>query len=255
MSVSDAIVAVDEQRARPTQRLLVTEKDSRGLYRPVGFLDAEENDQGSSYEFAYLRSAAEDPEFRPLLGFDELHRRYRSDGLFPLFAERIMDPRRPDRPLFLAALDLTEEAGPLEVLARSGGRRTGDGILLIPVPQVAPDGATGCTFLVHGIRHISGASQRIDQLRPGDALCIVPNETNAVNPRALLVAEGDGEPLGWVPDALLEYVHTVKDPHLTVVRVNDPAVGTRLRLLIRLRGRASSATPPFTGPEWETVGA
>ena len=40
-------------------------------------------------------------------------------------------------PEYLAALDLSGDVTPLEVLARSGGQRAGDGIMLLPIPEVA----------------------------------------------------------------------------------------------------------------------
>jgi hypothetical protein len=255
MSVGETLVSPSPWRPATAARLLVTEKDEQGIYRPVGFLDARSQGDGVGYRFAYLASAVRRPSFQPLLGFRDTTRAYESTGLFPLFAERIMDPRRPDRPLFLAALDLAEdEATPLEVLARSGGQRPGDGIFLIPVPRIEEDGSTICTFLVHGIRYVEGAAERVDVLQPGDRLCLSAEPDNPVNAHALLVTETEGRPLGWVPDALLEYVHRVEDRQLTVVRVNPPEVGTRLRLLVRLEGSAASDRQPFTGPDWMTIG-
>src|SRR4051794_5480803 len=118
MSASSALASVHESRSEVAMRLLVTDQGSDRLYRPVGFHEACSSGEDTVYSFAYLRSAVERPSFRPLLGFRDVQRRYESPGLFPLFAERIMDPRRPDRPIFLAALDLSEGASPLEVLAR-----------------------------------------------------------------------------------------------------------------------------------------
>lgn len=255
MSVGETLVSPSPRRPAAAARLLVTEKDEQGLYRPVGFLDAQSQGDGVSYRFAYLASAVRRPSFQPLLGFRDTTQAYESVGLFPLFAERIMDPRRPDRPLFLAALDLSEDqATPLEVLARSGGQRPGDGIFLIPVPRIEDDGSTVCTFLVHGIRYVDGAAERIDALRAGDRLCLMSQPDNLVNEHAVLVTETEGQPLGWVPDALLEYVNRVEGRQLTVVRVNPPDVGTRLRLLVRLEGSAESDRQPFAGPDWMTVG-
>ena len=125
--------------------------------------------------------------------------------------------------------------------------------MLLPVPVVDVDGDTSCVFLVHGVRHVDGAENRIAQLQPGDALSLAPDRANSVNARALLVTEAGGDPLGFVPDALLDFVHLVEAPRITVVRVNGPEVGTRLRLLVRLSGAADPDIQPFTGPEWHTV--
>lgn len=253
MSVDD-IAAVRHPSGLTHRRLLVTEKDAEGFYRPVGFLEGVSGPHSVEYAFRYLRSAVERVGFRPFLGFSDPHRSYRSGGLFPLFAERIMDPRRPEHPVFLAALDLEGEVTPLEVLARSGGQRAGDGIMLLPVPEVAADGSTECLFLVHGMRFVPGADERVARLRPGDRLSLRPEYDNPANPRALFVVEDDDQPLGYVPDALLDYVHAVRDPEVAVVRVNGPEVGSRLRLLIRLAGRVDAGYQPFSGPEWAAVG-
>lgn len=231
-------------------RLMVTEKDAGGFYRPIGVLGA---DAGGDYTFHYLRAAVERPGFRPFLGFSSITRSYRSGGLFPLFAERIMDPRRPEHPMYLAALDLSGDVPPLEVLARSGGQRAGDAIMMLPIPEVAADGSTHATFLVHGMRYVPGADERVGRLSQGDVLFLRSEPDNEKNARAVLVVEGDDQRLGYVPDVLLDFVHEVADARVTVVRVNGPEVGTRLRLLVRLDGRAHPADQPFTGPGWETV--
>lgn len=235
------------------RRLLVTEKDVDGFYRPVGFLAASARADSVEYSFDYLRTAVGREGFRPFLGFADVSRSYRSEGLFPLFAERIMDPRRPEHPLFLAALDLSGAPSPLEVLARSGGQRAGDGIMLLPEPEVDADGASRCFFLVHGIRYVDGAESVLGMLRPGDRLTLVPEPSNPANPRALVVVESSGQRLGWVPDVLLDHAHSVADPTITVVRVNGPEVGVRLRLLVRLDGRVAGGLAPFSGAGWETV--
>ncbi|MGH3188754.1 MAG: hypothetical protein ACRDOL_16095 [Streptosporangiaceae bacterium] len=55
--------------------------------QPVGFLIRD----GKGYEFHYIRNALNVTDFRPLLGFEDLHASYRSEDLFPLFAQRAMD--------------------------------------------------------------------------------------------------------------------------------------------------------------------
>ncbi|MEI4273425.1 HIRAN domain-containing protein [Klenkia sp. LSe6-5] len=252
MSVDD-LAAVPRAVETTSRRLLVTEKDADGFYRPVGFLGATVDVTSVEYTFDYLRSAVERAGFRPFLGFVDTGRTYRSEGLFPLFAERIMDPRRPEHPVFLASLDLTDDATPLEVLARSGGQRAGDGIMLLPEPAVDASGRTHCHFLVHGIRYLADAEPLLTRLRVGDRLVLRSEPENNTNPRALVVVESSGQKLGYVPDALLDYAHSVRERALTVVRVNGPEVGVRLRLLVRLDGHLYGSEVPFSGPAWQTM--
>lgn len=237
-----------QRPVQATSRLLVTwQEPASRAYHAVGMLYG----LADGYEFAYLRHVSEIPEFRPFLGFPHIDRRYRSPHLFPLFAERVMDPSRPDLPLWLHALALDNSASPLEVLGRSGGRRHGDTIELIPEPERASDGATSSVFLVHGVRHQPHASDRIDSLSADEVLLLVDDLDNPHNDRALLVTATDHVPLGWVPDPLLNYVHAVRADRahtLRVVRANGPDAGLHLRLLARIDGRITAA-------EWSTVRA
>lgn len=252
MSVDD-LAAAPGPVAAVERRLLVTEKDGDGFYRPVGFLAMSFGPENVEYTFDYLQSAVERDDFHPFLGFADVSRTYRSEGLFPLFAERIMDPRRPEHPMFLAALDLTGDATPLEVLGRSGGQRAGDGIMLLPEPEIGPDGRSHCLFLVHGMRYVDNLDSLLDGVDPGDELCLRPEPGNSWNARALVVVQSSGEKLGYVPDVLLDHVHSIREPSVTVVRVNGPEVGVRLRLLVSLDGHVDRRVRPFSGESWQTV--
>lgn len=231
--------AVVPRRSDVPRRLLVTVRpgdDGPGaqrVYRHVGFLTCRED----GYEFRYVQSTK---VLQPLLGFEDLTRSYFSSDMFPLFAERIMSARRPDRASYLEALDLSEDSEPWEVLMRSGGRRAGDTIEVVPEPSVNPDGSSTCTFLVHGVRHCGAeASIAICDLRSGDQLQLRWEPENPVNERAVLVLSDTGVAVGYVPDPLVDYVHTVMragEHRLTVVRANGPEVGSHLRLLVRLEG-------------------
>jgi hypothetical protein len=208
------------------------------------------------YVFAYLRRATEVEGFRPFLGFENLSDRFRSPSLFPLFRQRIMNHRRADYSRYMEILGLADDAPPLEVLGRSGGRRPGDGIFLFPMPVIEGDGSTRGVFFLHGLRHCAGALERLPSLRVGEALVLRDEPDNVVNPRALLVTEERGEVLGYVPDLLADHVHQVRASghcRITVVQVNSPDAPPNLRLLVRLEGRVPEGYRPFSGPDWATV--
>lgn len=251
-SVSEAPVAVNQRLSR---RLAVTWQHPRTrTYHAVGLLAQVEH----LYRFDYLAAATEVLGPRRLLGFPDLDRIYRSGTLFPLFAERLMDPARPDRPRLLEALSLDALATPMEVLARSGGRRTGDTLELLPEPDVAQDGTTTCLFLVHGARHVEGADAAIDRLFRGQELVLADDPTNPVNPMAVRVEDRDAQPLGWVPDPLVDFVRHVRSrggATLRVERANPTDVGHHLRLLVHLSGRVEPGFEPFGGPAWELASA
>lgn len=221
--------------------------DSR-LITPVGLL---EHGFGM-YRFRYLRRAGQVAGFRPFLGFPEWDTDYRSEWLFPLFAQRIMSPRRPDFAAFLDQLDLAPGATPWEQLARSEGRSSGDTVQVFPVPAVDPDGSTTCMFLVHGVRYCNEG--RLPSLVEGQEVELRDEPANPKNPLAVqVVAEGGA--IGWVPDLLLDYVREVRaigGAQVVVQHVNGLEAPPHLRVLLRLRGALPVGSSPMAGPAWET---
>lgn len=226
---------------------------------------------GHVYRFTYIRNALNVMDFRPLLGFPDLHRSYSSEDLFPLFAQRAMDPRRPDYHRYVERLGLEGEPGPWEQIARSQGRRQGDTIQLLPEPTVDGEDLT-CLFLVHGVRHahkvprilngheIHVTREQVEtalaQLRPGDALGLASEPDNPVNPLAIMVL-GSSVPVGWVPDLLLNDLHHLMERAnitVTVEHVNGPDAPWHLRLLAQLRASPAGDFRFFTGESWTPVG-
>jgi hypothetical protein len=234
---------------RTRARMIVTRRDSEsGTYRALGFLDK----VADGYEFVYLQSATTDGSFVPIVGFSEVGRRYFRQHLFPSFAERVIGAKRPDRPRYLASLNLAQTADSWEILSASGGYREGDPIELIALPAFDPTtGHTSASFLAHGVRHRSdAASQHISALTPGALLGLKREPDNAFNPQAIQVLD-HGLHLGYVPDPLTDYVGAVMsygDTKLTVLQANPPETNPHLRLLLHLEGTVRPF--PFDGPEW-----
>jgi hypothetical protein len=210
---------------------MVTRQDERTRrYERLGVLEC--SDEG--YTFHY--DAGLPATVRPLVGFDDVSRTYRSRHLFPLFDERVASPRRPDYDQWLSWLGLPHvEVHPMEFLARSGGRRRGDRIELIPLAEPDASGAIEQLCLVHGIRHSDRAEEVLRGLRPGDTVEIVPEPANPVNPLALQVRRGHA--FGYVPDPLVGLVSSLSQRSAVVEHVNGPEAGHHLRCLIRVRGR------------------
>ncbi|MDO7880646.1 hypothetical protein [Antiquaquibacter soli] len=237
--------------------------DTRAI-APVALLSFD----GEKYSFAYLESAASVAGFKPLLGFPEFGVQYTSRALFPLFQQRVMDPKRPDFERYVSELGLSGETSPWEQIYRSGGSREGDTLQLFPVPEYA-DGAWTSRFLVHGMRHLLGKTVPIDgvprggysvselesllgELVEGESLELVAEETNEYTDRALLVTTRGRYPLGYVPDFLLFGVkpaHSDGRVHVFVERVNPPEAGWHLRLLARMTIDAGPNTRFF---EWQS---
>jgi hypothetical protein len=220
-----------------------------GAIRPIGILEKTE----AGYAFIYLRHAQTLPGFRPLLGLDDLNRRYESPTLFAVFRQRLMDSHRPDYRHYLTVLGLPDDVDALGQIGRSGGHRAGDSIFVVPEPRIDAQGGTSTDFFVHGVRHKAGAETRVSMLRRGERLELRDEPSNPVNQRALLVTH-DGAELGYVPDLLVDYVHTVRasaDLAITVAQVNGPDAPPNLRLRAHLEGFVPQGYRPFHGEGWE----
>ena len=257
-------------RSSSTARRLVVawQHPSTRAIQPVAFLSYD----GHRYRFAYIRNALSVDGFRPLLGFDDLYGAYSSERLFPLFAQRAMDVRRPDFGRYVASLGLEgEEPEPWEQIARSQGRRQGDTLQFLPEPEV--DGDTlSYRFLVNGVRHVheealypDGRELRVTRedvesalasLKPGAALSLVREPLNEKNSRAIIVAGPRAVPVGWVPDLLLDDMHRLMasaDVRVTAEHVNGSDAPSHMRLLARLTARPAAGFRFFTGPQWEEL--
>jgi hypothetical protein len=226
--------------------------------RPAGVLTC----GTEGFTFAYVARADEVDEvdevdgFQPFMGFADLHRRYTSPQLFPLFAQRVMRASRPDYPAYLRALALADDATAWAILARSQGERENDGIRVFAEPEVDTAGRSSVTFFVSGLRHRLANDPAVEaalgSLVPFATLQLRDEPDNAVNPRAVLVVEQTGTALAWVPDVLLDHTHTLD--HRTVAAVNGSDVPAGFRLLVTLRGQVPMGYVAFDGPGWALAG-
>lgn len=251
MTVLDATDAPSAAAAAPAQLAVAWQRPDGGLIEPVGLLACEDG----GFRFDYLARAADLPGFQPFLGFPDLQRTYRSQHLFPLFSQRVMRPRRPDYPSYVAMLGLQGQPPEWELLARSTGQRQGDAIRVFAEPRVTADGATEATFFVSGVRHRLGedpvsVERALAGLRPGDRLTLRAEPTNRVDPRALHVVEAGGVAVGWIPNVLLDHLHDIAEPDVRVQQVSGGDVVPSYRLLVRSTGTSGSGARPFDGPQW-----
>lgn len=250
---TSTVEAAPRQLAPTVTRLLVTTRVPNGEpYRAVGFLT---HDDDRGYCFTYLRREVERVDFRPLPGLTRaVDSTFCSRTLFPIFAERVISSRRPDRGESMAALGLPVDAAPFEVLVRSQGQRVGDTIELLPAPHISDDGSVSFLFLSHGVRHIPvDAQARISRLAQGEKLLLRPEPNNPINPGAQMVTDADEMPVGWLPDPLISLVEQTTNRELTVEKANGPEVGFHFRLLVRFTGELPLGLQPFEGPLWATV--
>jgi len=230
-----------ERPAAPTRErafLVVWQHPQRRTFSRVGRLEV----RADGYRFRYDDAAAEVAEFEPFLAFPEIDRTYASAELFPFFSNRVLSARRPDYPVYLERLGL-DAGDPVEILARSGGGRATDTIHLVPEPVLTPAGCVELRFLASGVRHADPDGTHLGTVFAGDLLALRDDGGNDVNPLALLVDNSSGEPVGWVPDYLLDTVRRLRESYATEVIadvVNTPDTPAHLRLLCLLRASPAS---------------
>ena len=256
-----------EASAVPMRLVVAWQHPDGGLIEPVGFVSYD----GQLFRFTYIRNALSVNGFQPLLGFDDLRSGYVSKQLFPLFAQRAMDARRPDYGRYVASLGLSGQPEPWQQIARSQGRRRGDTLQLIPEPVVRAGWLT-YPFLVNGIRHVHEQPLRLEggdiwvsreeveaalkSIQPHSYLSLVPEPRNPKNPCAIVVAAASGIPVGWVPDLLADDIHRLMksvDVQVTAAHINGADAPSHLRLLAQLTARPPEGFRFFIGEKWEPI--
>lgn len=233
VGIGDAVIHTE----RMDEGLLVTwQHPSTHTYYLMGLLQQGED---GIYSFSYFSGVDAKPGFRPVPGFPDTGWEYRSRVLFPFFSGRIMSARRPDRPEWLAAMGLSEDAGPFEVLGRSLGQRVGDTFELYRQPAIEPAEKTVTAQTpIHGLRYEVDGLDLLETggLSDGDSLRIRPEPTNDSDQRALAVHAASGTQLGYVPVPILDYLERLgyRQPpaEAVAVHVNPYQFGHHQRIIM-----------------------
>jgi hypothetical protein len=191
-----------------------------------------------TFAFRYLPGAGDIDGFAPLAQFPDVNGEYKSEHLPAFFANRVMSAQRPSYQEFLSWLGIRDgDDLPVEILLRTGGPRATDTFHIVEDLHSNADGVVISRFLASGVRHIAGATDRLTRLDTGCELRLRDEPRNQVNPRAVLIDSTDGEPVGYVPDWLLDdlaYLRSeARDLRIFAERIN-PAAPAHLRLLCRI---------------------
>lgn len=271
-TVLDDVRDAQDVSADNVEHLVVTwqHPETRDV-SPVGLLAWD----GASYSFDYLEAARDVDDFRLLLGFPELTEHYTSAELFPIFQERVLDPKRPDFERYVTDLRLdSETASPWEQLARSGGGSESDTLQLYPVPSFHGD-QWQIRFLVNGIRHLMSKSVDVEgamkgsyseseleailaSLQQGEPLRVLHEQANPFSKTAVLVLTLGGRPIGYVPNWISEEILPMLDSdelHFSVDQVNPDTAGWHLRLLVLLSIAKPADYSFLEGSRWELASA
>lgn len=155
------------------------------------------------FVFAYTNGALLSSRFSPFAGLTDINSIYVSTTLFPLFANRVMNERRPEFRQYARWSGMTHDLGtdPLLLTARMGGDRATDTLQINPVPERGRDGRYKAVFFCHGTRHVSFTGQaRVATLRPGERLFPMFDFQNPFDADAIALRSDDPpEMIGYCP--------------------------------------------------------
>jgi len=224
------------------------------LWHTVGRLTKETN----AYCFAYTKGALSSSQFGYFGRMYDLHKKYYSHELFPLFANRILNSSRPEYPAYLRWLALDPETAnePMQLLARSGGKRATDELCVFPCPEINQHGEMELFFLAHGLRYLDPASlDRLAQLQTGERLQFRPEQTNAYDSFALILETEECTKVGYCPRYLNRDLHKLignTEIRLTVERLNHEAP-IQFRLLCKTAFVPPSEIALFADEEYQLL--
>lgn len=236
------------------------DRESRAWF-PIGRLDARE--KGGGYEFGYTRGAQDAADrhgFQPLYDFPDLHRRYHSEELFPLFKNRAMTSGRHGFQDYLKMLDFEGmKPDPLEIMAVDGGYRATDHYQVFPKISKDDDGRFHTRFFLHGWRHTNAAAQeRLEKLMARESLLVTVELTNPETTTAVQIQSQDYYVLGWAPrylvhDLVHAMAHSPGELKCRVVRFNPMPAPSKQRVLIELSGQWPEDYIPMAAPEFDLI--
>ena len=227
---------------------------------PVGRLDFD----AGVYRFYYTRGAQTVVGFRPFPGMEDLDRVYESDSLFPLFANRLLSPSRPEYEAFLRwggfNADLGNPPDPTAILGVTEGIRQTDSVEVFPCPLPDFDGCYVNKFFLHGVRWMNQSGfDRIGRLAEGEALSVSPEPTNQSDPYAVAVLTGESTKIGYLPRYLARDVGHLHSTcpgmfDLSVQRLNADAP-LQQRVLCRMRACWPENFIPCSGDAFQPITA
>lgn len=202
---------------------------------------------GSWYTFVYTKGAQACPDFYPFGRMTELGAVYRSEDLFPLFANRLLPKTRPEYRDYLRWLNLEDkENDSIATLSRSGGLRGTDSLEVFPQPVLSNTGKYELVFLSHGLRHLPEyAIERCSQLERGERLYLMFDTQNDNDNSALVLrTESPITIVGFCPRYLTkDFASLLEQSNANEVEVKVERVNPDAPLQLRLLCRFSAPWP------------
>ena len=201
-------------------------------WHTVGRLSRDQKD----YQFAYTRGALASPRFGYLGRMHDTAKVYRSQDLFPLFANRLLSESRPEYSDYLSWMAVDSSADKFELLARSGGRRGTDQLCVYPEVEPNGHGEMEIHFFSHGLRYLSPEElATVASLQPGNPLQLTTDGNPHDSYALLLEARKPPIKVGYCPRYLnqgLAVAQAQAPIRLTVEKANLDAP-LKFRLLCK----------------------
>jgi hypothetical protein len=224
-------------------------------WMPVGRLTIDDNNM---YKFVYTKGAKSSRNFEPFARMKKLDEVYRSETLFPLFNNRLLSGSRPEHNNHMEWLDIKDnEYDDFTMLAITGGIRGTDTFEVFQCPKPNDEGKYEVKFLSHGLRHLPRhVIERVNDIKKGDRLFILPDIQNKYDPMALALRTDDPvEMVGYCPRylspdfyELLEKTRTM-DIKVSVERIN-PDAPLHLLLLCKIVAPWPDGFEPCSGEDF-----
>ena len=230
-------------------------------WAPVGLL---ERTSAGGYRFAYTRGAQGLPGFHPFPGMADLRAVYESDDLFPIFANRLMNERRPEyKPsLVWSGFDPDNPPDPIALLGVTEGLQQTDSLEVFPCPTPDSHGCFVNKFFIHGVRYVPPAAiERINRLQVGEPLVMMFDDFNRHDSQAVAVRTDDTEGrlmIGYVPRYLAYDVRLLCSTchpefiELRVERIN-PSAPLQQRVLCRMNACWPEGFDPCGGEDFQPI--
>lgn len=219
---------------------------------PVGHLEYIYNDH-ESYQFCYIQGVtnAISHGFQPFPGFPELESTYVSSELFPFFQNRILQPSREEYDAFVKSLGLSPYgAKPIDILARSGGRRATDTIEVFAPAEIIECAEEDYNiaryyFLLHGLSHMKECAQDLvtDLVKEDDQVFVMHDIQNHADENALLLRTHDYCSIGFIPRYLLGdmWINNLlhKDLVFSIYKINKPPSPIQQRIVCKAEAKVT----------------
>lgn len=226
-------------------------------WRPVGRLSFENN----QFNFVYTKGAKTAENFVPFGRMNDLDGVYVSRELFPFFSNRLLSKNRPEYKEYLGWLNIPAgKDDPFAILARTGGIRGTDSIMIFPCPEPSLDGKYRVHFFGHGLRYLPEyALGSVRNLQPGNQLFILLDVQNEYDELAIALRT-DKPPIfvGYVPRYFaadfryLLFSAERKSVKVVVEQVNHNAP-VQLRLLCSISADWPESFNPCSGELFEPL--